>query len=69
MGLSKRFGISLLAAAVSATAPRYLAPLQDINFPSSESATDPLKWLGANGPWHAGKVFHALEWHILRIIN
>ncbi|KAI1663082.1 phosphoglycerate mutase-like protein [Daldinia decipiens] len=35
---------------------QYLAPVQDINFPRSESATNPLQWLGANGPWYAGKV-------------
>ncbi|KAK9769146.1 putative Histidine acid phosphatase [Seiridium cardinale] len=46
-------GISLVAAGVSA-AGQLLAPTQDINFPSSETATDPLKWLGANGPWYAG---------------
>ncbi|KAI1498495.1 histidine acid phosphatase [Biscogniauxia marginata] len=47
-------GLSVAAAGVSAAVPQYLAPLQDINFPSSKSATNPLQWLGANGPWYAG---------------
>jgi acid phosphatase len=31
-----------------------LSPEQDINFPASGSASEPLKWLGANSPWFAG---------------
>jgi hypothetical protein len=31
-----------------------LNPVQDILLPSSESASSPLEWLGANGPWFAG---------------
>lgn len=46
-------GLSLAAVGVSA-AGQILAPAQDINFPAGEAATDPLKWLGANGPWYAG---------------
>ncbi|KAI1633550.1 histidine acid phosphatase [Biscogniauxia mediterranea] len=45
---------SLAAAATSATIHQYLAPQQDINFPSSKTAMNPLQWLGANGPWYAG---------------
>ena len=44
-----------LALAGTATALQYLAPVQDINLPSSESAKEPLQWLGANGPYHAGR--------------
>ncbi|KAI1762994.1 phosphoglycerate mutase-like protein [Hypoxylon sp. FL1150] len=48
-------GVIALAGRVThAALPQYLAPLQDIDFPSSESATNPLQWLGANGPWYAG---------------
>ena len=48
--------LRLSAALVgSATAAQVLAPTQDINLPASESATEPLKWLGANGPWFAGE--------------
>ncbi|RYP12410.1 hypothetical protein DL767_011321 [Monosporascus sp. MG133] len=54
MCIQNSLSISLLAVGVSATALQYLAPLQNINFPSSKSAADPLKWLGANGPWYAG---------------
>lgn len=53
MSTSVLLGVSLAAAGVSA-AGQILAPTQDINFPSSETATDPLKWVGANGPWYAG---------------
>ncbi len=31
-----------------------LNPVQDIILPASQSATSPLEWLGANGPWFAG---------------
>ncbi|KAI1377456.1 phosphoglycerate mutase-like protein [Hypoxylon crocopeplum] len=46
--------LSLASRGVRAVVPQYLAPPQDIIFPSSESATNPLQWLGANGPWYAG---------------
>ncbi|KAH9999148.1 phosphoglycerate mutase-like protein [Xylariaceae sp. FL0662B] len=42
------------ARGIPAVSTRYLAPLQDINVPPSESAANPLQWLGANGPWYAG---------------
>ncbi|KAL7625643.1 hypothetical protein AAE478_004863 [Parahypoxylon ruwenzoriense] len=54
MYISQLAIVSLASRGVSAVGSRYLAPLQDINFPSSESATNPLQWLGANGPWYAG---------------
>lgn len=44
-----------LALVGAATALQYLAPEQDINLPSSKSAREPLQWLGANGPYHAGE--------------
>ncbi|ORY71158.1 histidine acid phosphatase [Pseudomassariella vexata] len=53
MASSLLLGASLAAVGVSA-AGQILAPTQDINYPSSGSAIDPLKWLGANGPWYAG---------------
>ncbi|KAF7528208.1 hypothetical protein G7054_g10228 [Neopestalotiopsis clavispora] len=53
MASSLLVGAALAVAGVSA-AGQILAPTQDINFPMSETATDPLKWLGANGPWYAG---------------
>ncbi|KAI1391245.1 phosphoglycerate mutase-like protein [Hypoxylon trugodes] len=46
--------ISLANTGIYVAAQQYLAPLQDIDFPSSESARNPLQWLGANGPWYAG---------------
>ncbi|KAI2623367.1 phosphoglycerate mutase-like protein [Hypoxylon sp. NC1633] len=54
MHLSPAIVVSLASGAVHAAVPQYLAPPQDIIFPSSESATNPLQWLGANGPWYAG---------------
>jgi hypothetical protein len=44
-----------LSTAASAT-PVYLSPPQDIVLPSSDSAKEPLKWLGANSPWFAGEL-------------
>ena len=44
-----------LALMGTAAALQYLAPVQDINLPSTESAKEPLQWLGANGPYHAGE--------------
>ncbi|ROV87494.1 hypothetical protein VMCG_10507 [Cytospora schulzeri] len=38
----------------SAAAAQILAPTNDINLPASETASEPLKWLGANSPWFAG---------------
>ncbi len=32
----------------------FLAPGQDIVLPSSDSASNPLEWLGANSPFFAG---------------
>ncbi|KAI1463672.1 phosphoglycerate mutase-like protein [Daldinia caldariorum] len=46
--------IAALTFRLSDAAGQHLAPAQDINFPRSESATNPLEWLGANGPWYAG---------------
>ncbi|KAK7750663.1 hypothetical protein SLS62_007363 [Diatrype stigma] len=71
MSISKSLVISLLAAAkVFATIPQYLAPAQDINSPSSQSARDPLQQLGANGPWYAGKMLlrPMLGWQLARLI-
>ncbi|KAK7935821.1 hypothetical protein PG985_001316 [Apiospora marii] len=47
-------GASLAAVGVSA-AGQPLAPAQDINLPAGANAAEPLKWLGANGPWFAGE--------------
>jgi len=44
---------SLLLANL-ATSQVYLSPDQDINLPSSNSATNPLTKLGANSPYFAG---------------
>lgn len=38
----------------TAMAAQMLAPIQDINLPASDSASEPLKWLGGNGPYFAG---------------
>ncbi|KAK7954041.1 histidine acid phosphatase [Apiospora saccharicola] len=47
-------GASLAAVGVSA-AGQPLSPAQDINLPVGANAAEPLKWLGANGPWFAGE--------------
>ncbi|CAN8095916.1 unnamed protein product [Discula destructiva] len=46
--------LASLALVGSAAAAQMLAPDNDINLPASESASEPLKWLGANGPYVAG---------------
>ncbi|KAI0122854.1 histidine acid phosphatase [Xylariales sp. AK1849] len=53
MAASLLLSISLASVGVSA-AGQILAPTQDINFPSSETAANPLKRLGASAPWFAG---------------
>ncbi len=35
----------------------FLAPEQNIVLPSSDSASNPLEWLGANSPFFAGELF------------
>lgn len=50
--------LSILASVAtvgSATAAQLLAPANDINLPASESASEPLKSLGANSPYFAGE--------------
>jgi hypothetical protein len=51
--------ISLVCAVASASvqATTYLSPAQDIVLPASGSASNPLKWLGANSPYFAGESF------------
>lgn len=48
--------VTVLAAVCDATV--YLSPEQDIVLPASGSASNPLEWLGANGPYFAGELFH-----------
>jgi acid phosphatase len=48
-------GASVMLRGV-AGAQQFLAPTQDINLPASETATNPLEWLGANSPWFAGEL-------------
>ena len=38
-------------------ATTFLAPEQDIALPSSDTASEPLEWLGANSPYFAGELF------------
>ncbi|KAK4099830.1 histidine acid phosphatase [Parathielavia hyrcaniae] len=58
---------NLLAASLVAVAPvvagsRLLAPPQDILIDTpSESATSPLRWLGANSPWFAGSNVNGID--------
>lgn len=49
-----KLGLVCLAAILVEGSSRFLAPVQDINLPASESAEHPLEHLGANGPWFAG---------------
>lgn len=52
---SLRFASAVAALAIVGDATTYLSPAQDILLPASGSATNPLEWLGANGPYYAGK--------------
>jgi hypothetical protein len=45
--------VAVLALLATVTA-QTLNPVQDILLQSSESASSPLEWLGANSPWFAG---------------
>jgi hypothetical protein len=58
MSLFKVMQAALALAGHAVVAVQFLAPTQDINFPASESATNPLQKLGANSPWFAGKAAH-----------
>lgn len=46
--------VASVALAGAATA-QLLAPANDIYLPASESAEQPLQWLGGNSPYFAGK--------------
>lgn len=48
---------TLVALAAVGDATTYLSPAQDIVLPASGSASNPLEWLGANGPYFAGMLF------------
>lgn len=55
--LLRALGVTIVvlgARGVSAQVGSLLNPAQDILLPASESATNPLEWLGANSPWFAG---------------
>lgn len=46
----------LLAQLNGVQATTFLSPQQDIVSPASGSASEPLKWAGANSPYFAGKL-------------
>lgn len=46
--------VGSVALVGSAMAAQMLAPTQDINLPASDSASEPLQWLGGNSPYFAG---------------
>jgi acid phosphatase len=50
-----------LALLGASSAQQFLAPANDINLPSSGSASEPLRWVGANGPWVAGPNVHGIS--------
>lgn len=47
------------------TATTYLSPLHDILLAASDSATEPLQWLGANSPYFPGMLPTMAEKEIL----
>ncbi|KAH7014213.1 histidine acid phosphatase [Microdochium trichocladiopsis] len=46
--------LALFVAGTLAQRQRLLAPASDINSPAGANAKEPLKWVGANGPWLPG---------------
>ncbi|KAK2603016.1 hypothetical protein N8I77_009504 [Diaporthe amygdali] len=54
MPASSAIKVAAMALVGSLSAAQMLAPTNDINLPASETASEPLKWLGANSPWFAG---------------
>lgn len=46
---------SLAAVALAAGSGTSLDPVQAVLLPDGKSAKDPLRHLGANGPWSAGE--------------
>lgn len=55
--MSMFFKIAFAAFLVQAVTGQVLAPANDILFPSSSSATNPLEFAGANCPWFQGEHF------------
>lgn len=55
MPASSAAKVAAMALVGSVSAAQMLAPTNDINLPASETASEPLKWLGANSPWFAGE--------------
>ena len=55
--------IPLAAALLTSTVAgqTYLSPDNDINFPASNTSTNPLIWLGGNGPYAAGPNVNGVE--------
>lgn len=56
MSTSSSSILASMAIVGSATAAQFLAPANSINLPASESASEPLKWLGGNSPYFAGMI-------------
>jgi hypothetical protein len=56
-----RFASAIALLAVVGDATVYLSPDQDVVLPASGSASNPLEWLGANGPYFAGEIFRPFE--------
>ena len=54
---SLKFTAAVLLAAQfnGAQGQVFLSPANDIVLPASDSAKEPLQWLGANSPYFAGK--------------
>lgn len=53
--------LSLAVFLTTASAQVFLSAPDDILLPSSNTATEPLKWLGGNGPYFAGPNVNNVE--------
>lgn len=54
MAIVKTLPLAAAFFASSVAGQIFLSPDQDIVFPASDSASNPLIWLGGNGPYSAG---------------
>ena len=54
--------VAILALSTGVACTMYLSPEQDIVLPNSDSAVNPLIWLGASSPWFAGMCFSSPNW-------
>ncbi|KAH8594811.1 histidine phosphatase superfamily [Bisporella sp. PMI_857] len=61
------YGFAIASATLMCTgfaSAQYLSPAQDINFPASNSAANPLTFLGANSPYYSGPNVNGIDYTV-----